>query len=354
MKARHDAQRGEIREQAKLRERRDGIGHGADDGFQFENLSRADTADFYEINFSVAVNATRRRAAIHGTRWHRRKLRDGIERDAVRRTQRPDVAGDVVAAKIFSHEAGEICPAINVAADDAAVAVRVRIFPQWWLLAAEDRGGFRLWPGDSAFHVGPLIISAGLDDVHFLARVLADIALPDEARHRVLREAIRIATTEHIKFFKVRRRDVHERVAVRNEIIRRKTFRPARRQIRMMKRLHPNRVARGWILVHINAENSRHEPLVHDLRHVILVVRAAFIAHAEIQIAVLPEHQVAGIVKLLLVELLQQDDFGIRVHRHRPVRHGETRQSVVGKIHIRAEIRIGPPFVGDIDEAAIR
>ena len=102
----------------------------------------------------------------------------------------------------------------------------------------------------------------------------------------------------------------------------------------MMKWLPPNRMAERRILIRINPEDAGEQALGKLLRAVVLVVRASFIADGKIEKTVWSKHQAAGIVKLLLVELLHHDDHGIGIGCDLTVGHGKTRQSpirVIGK-----------------------
>src|SRR5215831_8850256 len=112
-------------------------------------------------------------------------------------------------------------------------------------------------------------------------------------------------------------------------------------------------MARGRIHVNVDAENSGHQSLVEFLRRMILVVSPAFIATGEIEVAIRAEHHAAGVVELLLVELLNQNRFGIRIDGELSVRDVEAGKAPERIVGVGASVGIGAPLVRDIYKTAI-
>ena len=121
----------------------------------------------------------------------------------------------------------------------------------------------------------------------------------------------------------------------------------------MLEWLAADGVACGGIHVDVDAKDAGHEPFVEFLRGVILVISPSFVTAGEIEITIGSEHHATGIMKFLLVELLDQDRFGIGVDGELSVGDVEARKSPERIVSVRAAIRIGPPLIGDVDKTAV-
>src|SRR5882724_3838261 len=145
--------------------------------------------------------------------------------------------------------------AIDIAANSATALVAAVIPQRSFLEAVRDRRR-RFRPGHSSLSVGPLIIRARNQNINFLSRALTAVPDPDQTRHRIAGEAIRLAETQRIILLQDAAIDVYKWIVVRHEVISGKTLRPAGRHRGMMKRLPANSVAERRIPVHINPEDA--------------------------------------------------------------------------------------------------
>src|SRR5690606_33185210 len=110
----------------------------------------------------------------------------------------PDAAADEIAEHVPTRERGNGCAAVDVAAGNRA-SERVRVIEQG-IFRVRDAGADR---GRAAVRLEPLaavpaVVAAALDDVDFLARVLADVAGPERAALPVERESPRVAQSPRV------------------------------------------------------------------------------------------------------------------------------------------------------------
>ena len=319
-------QRGQVGEREGLREQRGRRLRGGILWRQFPDVTVG--PNLAHVDFVVLIESERAESGVIETGRHVGDLDDGRRVRAVV-SQRPDAARAVVAEDVFATEfRGKLRSTIDVAADDAVVAVGMDIVIHRGLVRPDERRGLRFGADKVAFLVGPLVIAATLDEIHFLDGVLADVAKPGLVAGGVMGHAMRTAQTDGPKFLQDAAPGVEPGIVIRDEIIAAVT---GRRAETTGLGLAADGMAPGRVLIDIQAQHAGEQSTIELLSCVVIVVRVAFIAIAQIEKAVRAKEHAAAVVIEVMVELIDQHQFGIRIGDQRPVGHGEAREPVEGR-----------------------
>ena len=195
-------------------------------------------------------------------------------------TQRPDVPAAVVAEHVGAGQLRNAGSAIHHAAGDRETNVgrargSARIVQN--RVNRTEAGGRRARTGalDVAFPIVPAVIAAFLDDIHFLARALADVADVEPTGQLIEREAPRIAQAHRPK---LRPHVAGERNAVEGSGADEWVV----RQHGVIRGGHDGSVRRGHqaagLLIHVEAHDGGEEILVDALAVHSGVIGVAFVA----------------------------------------------------------------------------
>ena len=179
------------------------------------------------------------------------------------------------------------------------------------------------------FSIGPLVIAPLYDEVHLFASTVTDITQPDLPGRRVEGHAVRAAEADRKKFFQHTAVRINERIVIGNEVIAAVSSGPACRRI-CAHRLAQNSMAFGRILIYVNAQDAGKQALINSLGVVVDIIGSAFVTVAQIEEAIRPEKHAATIgAQQVLIELIDEDPFGIRIRNQGAIGHREAGEAIV-------------------------